>query len=186
MTITLAAWLVSMGLIALLRRWWYSNALSPNNTPPVLHPLNWWNNLNLRYKLISLGLGLVVVLILVFAGIVFLLPKPAERLTEFYALGPTGLAEGYARKVTPGQEMEVKLGIVNQESVSGQYLVQVLNEGKILTQLGPIMLAPQEKWEQPLRYSLAKVGDNQKIDFLLFYNDKAAPYRQLHLWVNVG
>jgi len=41
-------------------------------------------------------------------------------------------------------------------------------------------------WEEPVEFTPNSVGDNMKLEFLLYKNDNlTVPYRDLHLWVNV-
>ena len=43
-----------------------------------------------------------------------------------------------------------------------------------------------ETWEMPVSYVLDDPGDDQKLEFLLYRDGNfTAPYRDLHLWVNV-
>jgi uncharacterized membrane protein len=50
-----------------------------------------------------------------------------------------------------------------------------------------VKLDHNQTWEQPVSYSLREPGNSQKLEFLLYkdYNF-TAPYRDLHLWVNVS
>ena len=48
------------------------------------------------------------------------------------------------------------------------------------------MLEHDEKWEETVSFTPARVGDNQKTEFLLYKNEESEPYLEpLHLWVNV-
>jgi len=50
-----------------------------------------------------------------------------------------------------------------------------------------ISLLHNETWERPVTYSLDEPGDRQKLQFLLYKEGNlTAPYRDLHLWVNVS
>ncbi|MGI6015910.1 MAG: DUF1616 domain-containing protein [Methanothrix sp.] len=50
-----------------------------------------------------------------------------------------------------------------------------------------ISLLHNETWERPVAYSLDEPGDRQKLQFLLYKEGNlTAPYRDLHLWVNVS
>lgn len=49
-----------------------------------------------------------------------------------------------------------------------------------------LSLPHNETWERPVTYVLDEPGDRQKLQFLLYKeNNFTAPYRDLHLWVNV-
>ena len=48
-------------------------------------------------------------------------------------------------------------------------------------------LEHNQTWEKPVSYRLNKTGDFQKLEFLLYKEGNfTAPYRDLHLWVNVS
>lgn len=49
-----------------------------------------------------------------------------------------------------------------------------------------LSLPHNETWERPVSYVLDETGDRQKLQFLLYKEGNfTAPYRDLHLWVNV-
>jgi len=52
-------------------------------------------------------------------------PKPGERFTEFYILGPTGKAADYPTHLRVGQNGTVIIGIVNHEGRNVTYYVEI-------------------------------------------------------------
>ncbi|WP_456367511.1 DUF1616 domain-containing protein [Thermococcus sp.] len=52
-------------------------------------------------------------------------PKPGEKLTEFYILGPEGKASNYPTNLRVGQKGIVVIGIVNHEGRNVTYYVQI-------------------------------------------------------------
>jgi len=52
-------------------------------------------------------------------------PKPGERFTEFYILGPGGKAADYPTQLRAGQNGTVIIGIVNHEGRNVTYYVQI-------------------------------------------------------------
>jgi uncharacterized membrane protein len=143
-------------------------------------------------------------------------PKVGERFTEFYLLGINGEADGYPKLFTynrgrvtsvtyeeGGSDVVVSepyarivLGIANREHHEETYRVEVLCNGQRLSlksgyatvdELGPIVLQHGEKWEQEIGFAPSGLGDGQRIEFLLYMNDRLyfeegqAP----HLWVDV-
>lgn len=184
MTISLALWILFVCGVAAFRRWQLS-ATGEADASPALHPVTWWQEQSKGTKRWYISGTIAILAITLYAAYVFITPNPADRLTEFYALGSEGLAESYPREVTPGEEMKVTLGIVNQEGISGNYRIEARLGSQLLAKLGPVTLKDGEKWEQPIQYKLDTVADDQKVDILLFYNNGTEAYRQLHLWVNV-
>jgi len=120
---------------------------------------------------------------------VILTPKEGERFTEFYVLGPQGIADNYTTDYTLGQSGTMIVGIVNHEYRPVNYTMQVRLENQLLPlpeNLQHITLDHNETWEETVTFTPPLVGQNMKLEFLLFNEtDKTTPYRNLHLWINV-
>ncbi len=117
---------------------------------------------------------------------VIVTPKEGEKFTEFYILGPGGMAYDYPTEVAPGEESVVIVGIVNHEyrPVNYTMLIEFNNRTMLETEA---TLDHNETWERPTGYVLDDPGPDQKLEFLLYREDNfTAPYRDLHLWVNVS
>ena len=108
-----------------------------------------------------------------------------HRFTEFYIMGLEGKAEGYPRDVREGEAATVILGIVNREHEDVNYWVEVVINGVKNTQIGPISLTQDGKWEQVVSFFPRDTRDDQKVEFFLYRNDGSKPYLKLHLWINV-
>ena len=138
---------------------------------------------------------LILVGMLLMAGIavgrVFLLPSPDQFTTQFYILGQEGLAEDYPRQAVLGEEVTVTMGIMNREQGEHRYHVEVCainpwtNNRQLVAESEALVLSLQQERELPLVWSMPWVGDDQKVEFLLFIDDDPEPYRQLRLWLNV-
>ncbi len=155
-------------------------------------PRPWWRGLPQFEKRIY---GLVAAALLV-AGLaaawVFLVPSPSQFMTEFYMLGPEGLAESFPREAAVGQEIGVTLGVMNRERDERSYRVEVWavdpwSEGRrqLVAQDGPYDLAVGSGREWPIAWQMPWAGDDQVVELLLFQGDGADPYRSLRLWLNV-
>jgi uncharacterized membrane protein len=112
-------------------------------------------------------------------------PKVGERFTEFYILGAAGQAADYPTDLRVGASANVTVAVVNREHEEASYRVEVRDVGALINEAGPIVLQHEEKWEQPVSFALTTPGESRKIEFLLFKSGGDAPYRELHLWVNV-
>lgn len=136
----------------------------------------------------ALTVILVVTIILSVSALVYVVvtPKQGEKFTEFYILGPKGKAYDYPTSVALGQNSTVIVGIVNHEYVTVNYTMQMAIQNSTFLSRD-VRLDHNQTWERPVNYTLQRVGDNQKLEFLLYkeYNF-TAPYRDLHLWVNVS
>ncbi len=110
-------------------------------------------------------------------------PEVGKSLTEFYILGPEGGAGDYPKEAIVGKETYVIAGIVNRESKMVNYQVEVIIDGVKNNEIGPIILAHEEKWEEEVSFTPVKTGKRQKVEFVLYVEGEA--YRQLHLWLDV-
>jgi uncharacterized membrane protein len=130
---------------------------------------------------------LIGVFIAVIAGTIYLTTTapPAERFTEFYLLGPGGMASDYPTNLTVGDTGTVLVGITNQEGEDVTYMVHVwLNDTKI-GDLPVITLAHEANSERAYTFTATEVGARWKLEFVLYRGDRSAVYRDLHLWVTV-
>jgi uncharacterized membrane protein len=135
----------------------------------------------------ALTIILVITIVLSVSALVYVIvtPKQGEKFTEFYILGPGGKAYDYPTHVVAGNKSTVIVGVVNHEYSTLNYTMQLcLNNTTIYSR--ELALQNNQTWEQPVSYILHEPGDEQKLEFLLFKeNNFTAPYRDLHLWVNV-
>ena len=119
-------------------------------------------------------------------GYVLATPRVGEKFTEFYILGREGEAKNYLKEAVVGREQAVIVGIINREQESVSYRLQVRIDGVTNNEVGPLVLAHNEKWEEVVGFTPQRVGDNQKVEFLLYWSDESMPYQEpLRLWVNV-
>lgn len=78
-------------------------------------------------------------------------PKEEYRYTEFYLLGPDGVAGGYPNEVRVGQDVELMFGVISHEAEVTTYQVEVSVNGSRKNQIGPVALHAGEKWEKTVR-----------------------------------
>lgn len=134
---------------------------------------------------ISIFLGAVLLSLVTVTVYITLNPEPSERFTEFYILGPGGKAYGYPENVTAGENVELIVGVVNREYRNETYLMSVKMRGDVLRN-ETIKLNAGGKWERPVNFTVTGVGENQKLEFLLYrLPAKKKPYRSLYLFINV-
>ena len=124
---------------------------------------------------------------------VIVTPKKGEEFTEFYILGEEGNASGYPSSLSAGEEGTVIVGVVNHEYEPVAYLFSAEIENKTIGER-EIQLAHNETVEFPFIFTFSR-GEKgkKKLDFLLFKQNQnqresinlTAPYRELHLWIDV-
>ena len=118
-------------------------------------------------------------------GYVLATPKVGEKFTEFYILGPEGVAADYPSQLSVGEQATVILGIVNHEQATVDYRVETVVDGTEFNEIGLIKLENEGKWEELVIFSPNRPGNDQKVEFLLYRDGQSEIYRTLHLWIDV-
>jgi uncharacterized membrane protein len=120
-----------------------------------------------------------------------------EPFTEFYILGPEGIADNYPTDYILGENGTVIVGIVNHEQKSVNYTMEV-KLGNMSLPLLPdqehISLEDNETWEKAVTITPPFEGTDMGLAFLLYNEDKenmlgediCLPYRDLCIWINVS
>lgn len=144
----------------------------------------WWEEQDRTGRILYAALAIAFMLAAVSVVAIVVLPRPGERLTEFYLLGPEGLAEGYPQQVVAGVPTAVVAGIANREGVDVEYRIEVRSGEQQIGAAGPFVLEDGEVVEGPVSYTLPRAGADQQVLFLL-YRDGGEPYRTLRLWIDV-
>jgi len=146
----------------------------------------WWADQD-RTNRILYGVSASAVLVaLISATALVGAPKPDDRFTEFYILGPEGLAEDYLREATVGQPAEVTVGVSNREGVAAAYRVKVVNGGQAIGQTDWMQVAPDVVDERTVTFVPYEAGEAVPIEFLLYREGGAEPYRSLRLLLKVS
>ncbi len=135
-------------------------------------------------KILSLILVLSIILAVATTAYIIVIPKEGESFTEFYILGPGGMASDYPTNLTSGQEGNVIIGIVNHENKNTTYHLIVSSNNTV--QLDQILnLQDGEKVEIPFNFTAGEPGE-RKMEFKIFkLPDDNNVYRSLHLWINI-
>jgi uncharacterized membrane protein len=112
--------------------------------------------------------------------------SPSDRggFTEFYVLSSSGKAGSYQQEAVVGDEIRVKLALVNKEHEVVVYRVEITVDAQKVGQIGPITLAPGRKWEHSVGFQPTTVGHRQRIEFVLFKGRADKPDRFLRLWID--
>ena len=136
-------------------------------------------------KVLYVLLVLVILGALGTLGYIIATPKVGERFTEFYILGMGGKAAEYPKELVVGEEGKVIVGIINHEHEPTTYRVEVKIDGEKGSEIEPVVLEHDEKWEEEISFVPKVAGQNQKVDFLLYKEGEGEVYQRLHLWVDV-
>ena len=90
-------------------------------------------------KILTAILIISIVLALSVTVYVIAVPKEGEKFTEFYVLGPGGMAEDYPTNLTVGEEGEVFIGVVNHEYAAVTYQLELKVNGGVIDQKKKLM-----------------------------------------------
>lgn len=134
--------------------------------------------------MLSIILALILLGMLGMLGYILTHPQ-GEKFTEFYILGTSGKATDYPEELTVGEEGRVIVGIVNHEFEPVTYRIEVDIDGVSNNEVKPVALEHSEKWEELVAFTPQRIGDNQKVEFLLYRQGQTEAYQTLHLWVDV-
>jgi uncharacterized membrane protein len=144
-----------------------------------------WRGQSLIDRVLFIILIMVILGALGTLGYTIATPQVGEKFTEFYILGLDGKAIDYPKEMKVGEQGRVVVGIINREQEQASYRVKIMVGGRDDGEVGPLMLGPEERWEEVISFTLQKAGSAQKVEFLLYRGEESQPYRELHLWVDV-
>lgn len=165
---------------------WFRQLRLTDSEKIIIHiEITPWNRRSSMEKVLSIVL--IVVLLGLVGVIAFIAtnPKSGQSFTEFYALDYKGKVEDAPLEINQGDTVAVTLGIVNHEQRDTIYNIEIRIDGVTAVTIKSPLLSNDEKYETIATFEPQKVGDDQKVAFLLFKNEETEPYTQLHIWVDV-
>ena len=115
---------------------------------------------------------------------VIVTPKQGEKFTEFYILGPGGMADNYPTDLKIGQNGTVIIGAVNHEYQTVDYSLRVLYNGTDIYREN-IHLDDNQTYTKNYTFTAEKNGTSE-LEFLLYKDGTNDTYRSLHLWVKAS
>jgi len=136
-------------------------------------------------KILSLILILSILLAVSATVYIIVEPKTGESFTEFYILGPGGLASDYPTNLTSGENGSLIIGIVNHENKKASYHLMVNNSGVV--QLDEVVtLNNGQSLMIPFNFTAGDPGSGEMVFMLYKLPDDSNVYRSLHLWLNIS
>jgi len=157
------------------------------------------NKLDKALTIILVASIIIAVSMLIY---VIVTPKTGEKFTEFYILGPNGIADDYPNELLVGENASISIGIVNHEYKTMNYTIEIwlinqslitntsTNESEtiihhmwymdtISTLLDHIPIDIESnwtaQWEQNYSFTIHRSG-NHKLAFLLFNETSQQSY----------
>jgi len=111
-------------------------------------------------------------------------PKVGESFTEFYILGPGGMASDYPTNLTSGENGSLIIGIVNHENKQTSYHLVVTSDNNV--QIDEVVtLNNQQSIMIPFNFTAGDPGSREMVFNLYKLPDDSNVYRSLHLWLNI-
>ena len=181
--IAITSFILITSMVALFRR--RNLPKSEEFEPGIQVKMPRWGGASRLDKALSVGLLLATVGAIVVLVYVVATPKAEEPFTDFYIMGAEGLIEDYPQEVVLGEKTEVTLGIINHEHREASYRVEVIFDGERAQEMGPIGLTHEQEWREKVALVPVKVGEDQKVEFLLYEGGGSEPYLTLHIWLDV-
>jgi len=199
--VTMTLFTVVVGIVAYRRR---MRLLPEQRLSATVHlAMGAWK----EHGLLDNGLTIALAASIVVAGgtlaFVVLTPPAGKTFTEFYVLGPAGLASGYPTTLNASEAGSVILGIANHETATVNYTVRIdllgeqlvyndssgFNEtvevNRTTSAMFNVTLADGRNWTYYYTFRINYSG-LWKVEFLLFREgDFSSAYRELHLFVRV-
>ncbi|MGP8024374.1 MAG: DUF1616 domain-containing protein [Methanobacterium sp.] len=130
---------------------------------------------------------LIVSVLLALSATMYVIFEPKEEIesfTEFYILGPGGVASEYPVYLTSGEKSNLTIGIVNHERKPTTYNLVVTSDG--IVQINQqITLNDQQTLQIPFTFTAGQPGTREMNFNLYKLPDNTDVYRNLHLWLNV-
>lgn len=149
-------------------------------------------------KVLTVGIAVMMIASVSLLIYIIVVPREGESFTEFYILGPTGMAEKYPRNMYLDQEEFLYIGVGNHEHERTNYtLVMTLDSRARNTTVESfdnvtvsrsfqpsmeISVGDDKTLEIPCNFSVLEAGAF-KLRFLLFRDGDE--YRDLHIWIKV-
>ncbi len=144
-----------------------------------------WAGLSNLDRVLSVVLVLSVLAAIGAVAYTVAAPRAGEGFTEFYVLGLEGAVKDYPSKLVVGEEAIVIVGIVNHEGGQTSYHIEVITDAVRNGEVGPLVLADEDKWEEEVSFVPQQAGDNQKVEFMLYSNKEMEPCSTVHLFIDV-
>ena len=145
----------------------------------------WWRGQGPREKF-AIGTGLTVGVAL-FAATIATVAAPASAwaTTEFYLLGPDGLAEGYPRQTAVGEPVVVTVGITNHEASPSAFRVEATEGGRSIGETRSVLVEPGASRELSLTIRPAISSEDEAVIISLYRDGDDSAYRTLLVWLKV-
>ena len=199
---TIGVFSVLVGLAAVRRRFLFPLDDRLSVSIDVAWPR--WDAHGLIDKSTTIALTAGIVLALGALAYVIASPRPTEKFTEFYLLGPGGTASDYPTRLNISQEGTIFIGIANHENLRTNYTVradlvgvttsfnatmgtsEIVELNRTTLSWINVTVSSGQNWTERYPFAIGFAG-LWKIQFTLFKDhDLSKQYRELHLMVRIS
>jgi uncharacterized membrane protein len=146
-----------------------------------------WRGRSLLEKTLLVTTIIVILGAIGTLGYAIVSPRIGERFTEFYITGLDGQLVDFSEELTIGEEGQIVVSVANHEHEYVSYQVEVRLNGMPYAQTTSPELDHGEKWVDTVSFVPDRVGDNQKVELILYKMGESEPYRgPLRILINVS
>ncbi len=156
-----------------------------------------WQEYSTLDKALTVGLIASILFSASVLAYVVTTPRPGETFTEFFILGPEGMAENYPTDLNVSEEGTIIIGVANHEFERVNYTVKVdlvgmggpnetVEVNRTTMDLFDFTLEHDTNWTRTYTFTVNAPG-TWKVELLLYRDgDLTTVYRNLHIFVRVG
>lgn len=173
-----------MAIITLISHWRVSRPAEGPAEPEIRQSLGaWWREQDwLNRSLLGVVIG-ALALAGVAIMVLMIMPRPGDRFTEFYVLGPDGLGQDYPHVVTAGEPFTLTAAVRNQEGTTAHYTIFAQIDKQIIGASQGFTIADGTTQTQTLELILPLASADQTLELVLDRRGYPFPYRTLQLWL---
>lgn len=138
-----------------------------------------------RRNMLAGMLGIIVLLSFIISILPSNQPSLSEQYTEFFLLDVNNKLPSYPLFLPGDGILTLNVGIINHETLTRKYQINVEAEGNLLFSSQIIKLDREQRWENEIEFNFSSIEENhmKKIEILLYMDDNPDAYRELHLWM---
>jgi len=126
-----------------------------------------------NWKFVSIILIIILASAIAVTAYIIVVPNHGESFTEFYILGPSGVASDYPTNLTSGENGSLIIGIVNHENKKESYHLVVTSDNNVqINQM--FTFNNQQTLEIPFNFTAGQPGTMEMnfmfVGILIFLN----------------
>jgi uncharacterized membrane protein len=144
---------------------------------------------NRKHRTLAVLVAISLTALVLLGSYVMATQPREESYTSFYLLNSNGEAQNYPTEYKLNESQSVIVGVHNNEQRTETYTLKVLlNDSAQSTVLyqETISINNGQTWQKNLTVKPDRIGTDMKLDFRLFIDNGAMPYKETYLWITVS